>query len=366
MPLPRTLCVAGVQVESRDGEVEANLARAEPLVAEAAARGAQLVLCPELLAAGYVYHESIWESGEPRDGATESWLRRLAAVHRVFLGASYLEAEGEDFYNTFTLATPDGAVAGRVRKEALPGFEGWYCRSGDGSKIIDTELGRIAVGICHDSHTARFLRRIAGEAPDLLLMPHSAPCGLVPASHMRESLCEIAPFYARALGIPAILVNKARASSHSPIPGIPWLRVRFTFPGLSTIVDSDARVVAHLSDRPNLAIADVTLDAARKHDLTRFPSGYWSRRPSRFPRLSGALFEIFERLGKRAYVRSRARPIAARAASSRHVSPDAGFGLRGAPPTQVDRRRTGTADRKVDGGPAIRERRPSRRPRWPR
>ncbi|MGH7893947.1 MAG: carbon-nitrogen hydrolase family protein, partial [Candidatus Binatia bacterium] len=232
---PRTLRLAAVQVESRNGEVEANLSRAEPLVAEAAARGAQLVLCPELLAAGYLYDESIWEAGEPRDGATETWLRRLATVHHIHLGASYLEAEGDDFYNTFALATPGGAVAGRVRKEALPGFEGWYFMSHDGPKVIDTDLGRIAVGICHDNHTARFLRSIAREAPDLLLMPHSAPCALLLTSLMRESLCEIAPFYARALGIPAILVNKARARSRSPIPSIPWLRVRFTFPGLSTI-----------------------------------------------------------------------------------------------------------------------------------
>ena len=50
-----TLRIAAVQVESHDGEIAANLARAEPFVAEAAAGGAQLVLCPEFLAAGYVY-----------------------------------------------------------------------------------------------------------------------------------------------------------------------------------------------------------------------------------------------------------------------------------------------------------------------
>lgn len=314
---PRTLRVAAVQVESRDGDVEANLARAEPLVAEGAAGGARLVLCPELLAAGYFYDEAIWEAGEPRDGATETWLRRLAARHRVYLGASYLEAEGDDFYNTFALATPDGAIAGRVRKESLPGFEGWYVRSCAATKVIDTDLGRIAVGICHDNHTARFLRRIAGQAPDLLLMPHSAPNGLLPASLMHESLREIAPFHARALGIPAILANKARTRSRSPIPGIPWLRVRFTFPGLSRIVESDARVMAELCDETGVAVADVTLDPARKRSPARLPSGYWARRPSRLPRTGHVLFAILARLGARAYARSRARPLAARAVSER-------------------------------------------------
>jgi hypothetical protein len=42
----RLLRVAGVQVESRNGEVEANLARAAAWVAQAAERGAQRVLCP--------------------------------------------------------------------------------------------------------------------------------------------------------------------------------------------------------------------------------------------------------------------------------------------------------------------------------
>jgi hypothetical protein len=44
----------GVQIESRDFDVEGNLRRAELLVAAAGQRGAELVLCPELMAAGYV------------------------------------------------------------------------------------------------------------------------------------------------------------------------------------------------------------------------------------------------------------------------------------------------------------------------
>src|SRR5262245_38208337 len=217
--------VAAVQVQSHDGAVEANLARAEPLVAEAAAAGAQLVVCPEFLAAGYIYDESIWRSGERRGGPTEAWLSRLAAAHRIYLGASYLEADGDDFFNTFTLAAPDGTIAGRVRKESLPAFEGWYFESCELAKTIETPLGRIAVGICQDNHTARFMRRIADALPDLILMPHSAPCMPVARGLVREGLAEIGPFFARELGAPVVVVNKARTRSRTPVPGLPGLRV---------------------------------------------------------------------------------------------------------------------------------------------
>jgi N-carbamoylputrescine amidase len=310
----KTLKVAAVQVESRDGEVAANLARAEPLVAQAAAAGAQLVLCPELLAAGYRYDESLWRSGERHGGPTEAWLARRAAAHRIYLGASYLEVDGDDFFNTFALAAPDGSIAGRVRKESLPAFEGWFFAGSDSPKTIDTPLGRIAVGICQDNHTARFVGRIADASPDLVLMPHSAPCAPVARALVRESLGAIAPHYARELGAPVVLVNKARTRMAMPVPGLPRRTVPMAFPGMSMIADSDARVVAQLGSGEGVAIAEVTLDPARKRRPT-VPSGYWARRPARLPRFGAAFLVVMERLGKRAYARNPRRVAAARALS---------------------------------------------------
>lgn len=316
MVAARTLRVAAVQVRSDDGGMEANLARAEPLVEEAARRGARLVVCPEFLAAGYLYDESIWSCGEPQGGATESWLQRLAARHRVYLGASYLEADGDDFYNTFALAGPTGSIAGRVRKQSLPSFEGWYFRSCARPKVIESEIGRIAVGICQDNHTARFFEHVRRDAPDLLLMPHSAPCLPLGVRLMRDKLRDIAPFYAREFGIPVVLVNKARAHSRTPVPGIPGLRLSFEFPGLSSVVDSDGSRLDELPDREGVVVADVHLDPARKRLPGRPPVGYWSQPPRRFRRILAGFFVTLEHLGQRAYARNPARIAAARAAAA--------------------------------------------------
>jgi N-carbamoylputrescine amidase len=310
------MIVAAVQVESHNGAPEANLARAEPWIAEAASRGAELVLCPEFLAAGYIYDESIWSAGERRGGPTEQWLARLAQRHTIHLGATYLEAEGDDFFNTFALAAPDGSIAGRVRKESLPVFEGWYFKSCPRPKTIDTALGRIAVGICQDNHTARFMHQIADAAPDLILMPHSAPCAPFATPLVREGLGETPRFYASAFGVPVVLVNKARTRSRSPLPGIPFVTVPFAFPGMSAIVDADAQVVAQLRSKEGVVVADVALDPARKR-RPDVPAGYWSRTPTRFPRIAGAFLELMERLGKRAYATNPARARAARAVTEK-------------------------------------------------
>lgn len=309
----RSLRVAAVQVASHDGAPLANLARAGTWVAEAARRGAELVVCPEFLATGYRYDESIWTSAEPRGGPTEQWLVRLARAHRIHLGASYLEAEGDDFYNTFALATPTGEIAGRVRKESLPAFEGWFFRSSAEPKVIATDLGRIAIGICQDNHTARFFRRVMREDADLILMPHSAPCARTGAELMRESLRAIAPFYARAFGVPVVLANKAHHPSETPVPLVPTLRLRFDFAGLSSVCDSDGRVVDRLDDAEGIAVGDVTLDPGKKRRPEPPVDRYWSLPPPGFPRFTALMYAAMETLGRRAYSKNPRRSTAARA-----------------------------------------------------
>jgi len=314
----RTLKVAGVQVESRNLDVRGNLRRAEALVAVAAEGGADLALCPEFLTPGYVYDASLWGAAESRGGPTELWLARMAREHRLHIGASYLEASGEDFFNTFTLMKPDGTVAGRVQKESLPGFEGWFFRGSPGPKVIETEFGRVGIGICWDTSTSRFLRRMSEEQVDLLLMPHSAPSITMGPLKLvgengREMLRGLAGFYAAAFGVPTVMVNKAAGEeSWSPVPGMPLARLRFDYVGQSTICDADGNVCDQLEEREGVVFAEVALDTRRKRHPPRLPTGYWSRPPALCPRTSAALFRVLERIGKTAYRLSRSRRRAAR------------------------------------------------------
>jgi N-carbamoylputrescine amidase len=93
----RTLRVAAVQMESQNGLVEANLGHATSLMERAVDDGAKLILLPEFMPTGYSFSKALWDGAEPREGATANWLRENSERLGVWLGTSFLEADGEDF-----------------------------------------------------------------------------------------------------------------------------------------------------------------------------------------------------------------------------------------------------------------------------
>lgn len=317
----RRLRVAAVQMVSENGALDANLARATRMVEEAASRGARLIALPELFSGGYWVCHRAWETAEPRDGPTEDWLRRTARRLGIFLGGSYLHAEGEDFFNVFALATPNGEIAGRVPKQR-PGFvEAFIFRGKTSNHLIETELGRLGVGICYDN-AFRFLAEavIAADA-DLLVMSFSAPTPQQTWYYRRRNVEAFRAAYrhgarnmAQLLGIPAILVNKCGAWASDLPAFFPGQTSKFD--GQSEIADSDGTVLQELADQEAVIVADVALDPTRKTrrlppEATRY--GRWiAPVPMEFK-----LYSLVEALGAWAYERSRLRGERARAIARR-------------------------------------------------
>lgn len=313
----RTCRVAAVQVSSANGAIEANLSGALPLVEQAADRGAELVALPEFLPTGYLFSPAIWDAAEPAEGTTVRWLRHHARRLGIYLGTSFLEAAGDDFFNTFVLASPDGTVAGRVRKQTPAAFEAFFTAGEPGPHVIETALGRIGVGICYENVLAYTPRRMHVQAADLLLMPHSAPTisigsfVIAPVAARYQSLLERLPVvHATCLGVPAIMVNKC-GPWHSPLPGVPLLRQRTSFPGLSSIADAGGELKAKLGAEPGVLVADVTLDPAKKARLRPEHPGRWCMDLP--PEVN--VFRVIEAIGSAWYRASAERKRRARAIS---------------------------------------------------
>lgn len=314
----RTIRVAAVQMESENGRVEANLERATRFVDQAAEKGADLIILPEFMPTGYVYTTAIWEGAETKQGTTVVWLRENAKRLGVWIGTSFLEAEGEHFFNTFVLTGSDGKEVGRVRKQTSALFEAFFVKGDAGPHFIDSEFGKVGVGICYENQLAYIPSMMCENSVDLLLMPHSAPTPSTSvlvsrknAEDFNRGLKELAPHYARVLGVPAVMINKS-GPWQTPVPGLPFLRQDSAFPGLSTICDSDGTVKAQMGSEEGVIVEDVTLDPSRKTGRMPQCYGRWAVKE----RIPIPAPQVIEALGKTWYALSAERKKRARKISA--------------------------------------------------
>ena len=278
----RKLRVAAVQMESINGLIKANLKHALPFVEEAVNKGAKLIVLPEFMPTGYIFTQAIWDAGEPKDGLTVKWLKEHSKRLGVYLGTSFLEADGEDFFNTFVLTTPEGKEAGRVRKQTPAAFEAYFTKGYPGPHVIKTDFGNVGVGICYENMLSYIPHLMYTHPVDIMLMPHSAPSPMKSIftppkaiDSFNRNLKELAVYYAKLLGIPTIMINKS-GTWETPLPGIPFLKQVSFFPGFSAIADSDGTLKAQLGNEEAVIVEDVIIDPSRKTNSKPECKGRWT------------------------------------------------------------------------------------------
>jgi N-carbamoylputrescine amidase len=90
-------------------------------------------------------NRKIWNYAAFFSGPSVAWLLSTAKRHRIYLGFTFVESDGLDFYNTFVLSSPDGALLGQVLKNPPCSAEAYYFRAGSDEHFIDAGLGRIGI-----------------------------------------------------------------------------------------------------------------------------------------------------------------------------------------------------------------------------
>ena len=177
--MARTLNVAAIQA-AFGTDLEANIARTAELIREAAHRGAQVILPPELFQGPYfcVAQEERWfkEAHPWRTHPCVTALAPLAQELGVVLPISIFEREGPHYFNSLVMVDADGGLLGVYRKSHIPDgpgyMEKYYFRPGDtGFKVWDTRVGRIGVGICWDQWYPEAARAMTLMGAEVLLYP---------------------------------------------------------------------------------------------------------------------------------------------------------------------------------------------------
>jgi len=170
------LTVSLAQMDCRLGKPEANEAQAETFIAEAARRGSDLVLLPELWRSGFDLANAE-RYAAPLGTGPFAWLAGLARTHGLWIASSLLEAREGKVFNTATLFSPAGELVGVYRKIHLFSLmkEERYLAAGDAAPVFDLPWGRSALAICYDLRFPELFRRYALEGALLVMVPAQWP-----------------------------------------------------------------------------------------------------------------------------------------------------------------------------------------------
>ncbi|RJF90888.1 N-carbamoylputrescine amidase [Sphingomonas cavernae] len=173
------ITVAALQLALTD-DIDANIAAVSDLVRDAAARGAKIILPPELFEGPYfcqVEDEALFARARPTaEHPAVLAMGKLAAELKVYIPTSFFERDGPHHYNSLAMIDDEGQVMGVYRKSHIPDGPGYeekfYFRPGNtGFKVWETRYGTIGVGICWDQWYPECARAMMLMGAELLFYP---------------------------------------------------------------------------------------------------------------------------------------------------------------------------------------------------
>ena len=183
--------VALAQMAVEPERPAANRTRAVQRIEQAGARGADLVVLPELFTVGYFAFDSYSREAEPLDGETLTTLGSTAAEYGVaVLAGSIVEdlaasaradidtpAE-EGYANTSVFLDREGTRRSVYRKHHLFGYdsaESELLTPGESLATVEFEGFTVATTTCYDLRFPELYRQLTGRGATLVLVPSAWP-----------------------------------------------------------------------------------------------------------------------------------------------------------------------------------------------
>jgi N-carbamoylputrescine amidase len=281
-PAESPLTLACIQMEPRIGAKPANVEHSIALIDQAAARGARLIVLPELCNSGYTFasrQEAFALAETVPDGpTTKAWVA-AARRHGAVVVAGICELAGDALYNSAAIVGPDGPI-GVYRKVHLWGAENLFFEPGDlGIGVWKTMFGRMSVAICYDGWFPETYRLAALQGADILCVPTN----WVPMPDQPDTMMAMANVLAMG-GAHSNSMYVAAADRIGVERGQPFL-------GRSLIVNHTGFPIAGpaSADAEEILYAEINLsDARRKRVLNSFNQPLRDRRIDVYDEMLGS------------------------------------------------------------------------------
>ncbi len=284
----RKIKIAATQMAC-DWDVEGNLARAEMLVRDAAARGADVVLIQELFATPYFCKDQLsrhFSLAQPADESPViSRMQGLAKELGVVLPTSFFERGNNAYYNSLAMIDADGEVLGIYRKSHIPDGPGYqekfYFSPGDtGFRVWQTAVGQLGVGICWDQWFPEAARAMVLQGAEVLFYPTAigsepADAGMDSAAHWQR----VMQGHAGANLVPVVASNRVGEEQGET--------ASITFYGSSFIAGPTGEILAEAGrDEQTVLVYEFDLDQLREMRAE------WGLFRDRRPDLYGSLLSL--------------------------------------------------------------------------
>ena len=248
----RNVTVAATQI-SFTWDLEKNLAKAEAIVREAAAKGAQIILLPELFETPYFCiqpDEKFFDLASPvEENVAVKKFQAIAKELEVVLPISFYERVNKARYNSVAIIDADGSILGVYRKVHIPDspgyFEKFFFNPGDtGFKVWKTRYACIGSGICWDQWFPETARCMAVMGAELLFFPTAIGTEpqdpkIISTKHWHS----VQKGHAAANVMPVIGSNRYGKETYKDILNVDAKDIEITFYGSSFISDEHGQMV---------------------------------------------------------------------------------------------------------------------------
>jgi predicted amidohydrolase len=159
------------------GQVEHNLATARAMIAEAARRGSDVVVLPELWSTAYDLENAATHAA-PIEMGIFAQTAALAAEFQIHIVGSCLSLIAPGRYgNTAVLFGPDGRILGSYTKLHLFRLmnEERYLTPGERPALVATPWGLVGMAICYDLRFPELFRNYALAGARIIFLPSEWP-----------------------------------------------------------------------------------------------------------------------------------------------------------------------------------------------